>query len=554
MAGFLSRICEKVKYGIQWSWTYLWTVWFVLVIFVVYILRGPLKLSENISYATMFLNTLTPKFYVALTGTSSLISGLILIFEWWYFKKYGTSFIEQVSLNHISPLLGGGEGNTTEGNTNTTNNANQQQSMPECKVWRNPLNLFRGAEYQRFTWATGKDPLTYYDMNLSAQDHQTFFTCETDAGKPEYEIMQRAWRERNPQARIKAAQEALEKNPECTTATILIAEEESTTILEAEKLFKQAYKTAEGNYRKSQQTQHQSSIHEAQHRRDTNVIVYIKRRLAMCARKLGRTREAVKMMRELQKEFPMLNLFNIHENLIEALLELQAYADVQAVLAKYDDISLPKSATICYTAALLKARAVADKFSPDIASKRGLSTSEMTAVEAIHRAVEFNPHVPKYLLEMKSLLLAPEHILKRGDSEAIAYAFFHLQHWKRVEGALNLLHCTWEGTFRMIPYPLEKGHLFYPYPTCTESADKELLPSFHEVSVYPKKELPFFILFTAGLCSFTALLALLTHQYPEPMGTIVKTVLSWLYLPVSYILEKLEAILPSNLLHQLSRI
>ncbi|XP_067124666.1 suppressor of tumorigenicity 7 protein homolog isoform X2 [Centruroides vittatus] len=554
MASLFSGYMSNIKRWLSWSWTYLWLLWFILVIFLVYVLRGPLRISENIAMASMFLNTLTPKFYVALTGTSSLISGLILIFEWWYFRKYGTSFIEQVSLNHISPWLGGSDNTSENGNSNGGGGTGNQQTAPECKVWRNPLSLFRGSEYNRFSWTTNKEPLTYYDMNLSAQDHQTFFTCESDGGKPEYEIMQTAWRERDPQARIKAAHEALEKNSECAPAYILLAEEETTTILEAEKLFKQALKVAEINYRKSQQSQHQSPAQEALHRRDTNVLVYVRRRLAMCARKLGKLREAVKMMRDLIKEFPMMNVFNIHENLIEALLEMQAYADVQAVLAKYDDINLPKSATICYTAALLKARGVSDKFSPDVASKRGLSTAEMNAVEAIHRAVEFNPHVPKYLLEMKSLILPPEHILKRGDSEAIAYAFFHLPHWKRVEGALNLLHCTWEGTFRMIPYPLEKGHLFYPYPTCTESTDKELLPAFHDVSVYPKKELPFFILFTAGLCSFTALLALLTHQYPEPMGALARTVISWLSLPLSYIMEKVEAILPSSLLHQLSRI
>jgi hypothetical protein len=37
------------------------------------------------------------------------------IFEWWYFKKYGISFIEQVSLSHLSPLLGRADGSSDSG-------------------------------------------------------------------------------------------------------------------------------------------------------------------------------------------------------------------------------------------------------------------------------------------------------------------------------------------------------------------------------------------------------------------------------------------------------
>jgi len=393
-------------------------------------------------------------------------------------------------------------------------------------------------------------------MNLMSQDQQTFFVCELDKGKPECELMLKAWRERKPEQRIVYAKQALEEKADYVPALLLMAEEDCGMLVDVERILRQAFKLAETQYRKSIQAQQSNSVssdQEIAHKRDSNIYVYAKRRLAMCLRRLNKTREAVKLFRELVKDFPV-SPFNIHENLIEALLDLQQYPDVQTVLTKYDDINLPKSACICYSVALLKARSVAEKFSPDIASKRGLSTAEMTAVEAIHRAVEFNPHVPKYLLEMKPLVLPPEHILKRGDSEAIAYSFFHLQHWKRVDGALNLLHCTWEGTFRALPNPLESGQIFYPYPSVIESMDKEILPAFHEVSVYPKKELPFFIVFTAGLCSITALLALMTHRYPDKMSEIAKVIFYTLSDPLKILLEKVDSILPSGILHYMSQV
>uniref|UniRef100_A0A8B9BMT0 Suppression of tumorigenicity 7 n=1 Tax=Anser brachyrhynchus TaxID=132585 RepID=A0A8B9BMT0_9AVES len=43
--GFL----EQLKSCIVWSWTYLWTLWFFVMLFLVYILRVPLKINDNLT-------------------------------------------------------------------------------------------------------------------------------------------------------------------------------------------------------------------------------------------------------------------------------------------------------------------------------------------------------------------------------------------------------------------------------------------------------------------------------------------------------------------------
>ena len=64
-------------------------------------------------------------------------------------------------------------------------------------------------------------------------------------------------------------------------------------------MFKQAYRISESNLRKTQQSHMHNPAQDAIYLRDIHAFIFIRRRLAMCARKLGKLKEAIKIMREV---------------------------------------------------------------------------------------------------------------------------------------------------------------------------------------------------------------------------------------------------------------
>ena len=456
-----------------------------------------------------------------------------MFLEWLHFTYFGISIVDRVTalVFYLFPFIS---------NLRSKDNKNTKVSkkVPDAKPIRNSLMLFRGAEYNRYFLETSRAPLVEYDVTLTSLELRSFFTYDgptLESGAAEQQLINGVWKEPDRMKRIEIAKKALEINSNCPLALIVLAEEEAETILEVEERLKSALKSAEGVSKASQHLSQQDPMYKPLHERNQCVCSYCRIRLAACAKKLGKLKESAKMYRDLLRDDRALGMANINENLIECLLEMQCYSDLNQLLQKQEEVALYKSTVMCYTLALMKARALNEKFSADNVARRGPNAAEMIAVDAIHMAVEMNPHVPRYLLELKSLVLPPEHFFKRGDSEAITYVFYHLQHWKQVGGALSLLTSTWEGTFRRIPFPLERGHHFPPYPSNMASSDRQVLPAHHELSVFPQRETPFFMVFTGVLCFSFMTLTVIAYHFPKAMTQYAKAVTT-LFL---VILEKL---------------
>ncbi|KJE88709.1 ST7 protein [Capsaspora owczarzaki ATCC 30864] len=422
------------------------------------------------------------------------------------------------------------------GATRSANGAPKATVM--CKIIPNPMLLLRGAECNRYHRKERVQPLTTYDMSLTDKDQTVMFSVEPNVLKdPLIEAAQQhmtsAWKDQSTPARIQFAKEAVAIAPHCSTAWILLAEEDAQTVVEAEAMLFKAVQLSEGYLRRLSPHYFQDHGAEFWIRPETRPYIFAKRRLGMCSRKLGKYKEAAAIFRELLVMHPAVarSHLNVQSNLIELLLLLGQYDEVQKTLEKYE-VVMEKSALLFYTAALLRVQEVASKtdlLNTDL-SARGLSADIMMALDAIHKAVEFNPHIPQYLLQTKQLVLPPEHFVLRGDSEAVCYAFDHLPHWQKVKGALQLLQLTYEQTLRLIPKPLEKGSRFEPYPDGVFLTDGKILPLHHDVSEYPIPEIPWLLFLGGVVVAVIVAIPIVLHATQAPLYVaFVERLVAWFH-------------------------
>ncbi|CAL4146781.1 unnamed protein product, partial [Meganyctiphanes norvegica] len=168
------------------------------------------------------------------------------------------------------------------------------------------------------------------------------------------------------------------------------------------------------------------------HRKRRSAVVYtggVRSRMisVMCAWKyVTQIQGSTKTYNTLLSSRPFLNNFlYININFDEILLLLQCNIEVLYITAYYNSTIQKAFASKCYKSTMIHSKLPVYKFFQYIKLKCCKCAMELAARESVYESLEL------YLLEMKPLILPPEHILKRGDSEAIAYAFFHLPHWKR---------------------------------------------------------------------------------------------------------------------------
>lgn len=229
-------------------------------------------------------------------------------------------------------------------------------------------------------------------------------------------LMYRAFAETNPAKRIALAHDTLAISPNCADAYVLLAEEEADTIQRALEYYEQGVAAGERALGKEffeENAGHFWGILE------TRPYMRARQGLADTLWRLKRKEEARDHFREMLRLNPNDNQ-GVRELLLALLLEMERDDDARELLKQYPDDWM---AVWLYTRALLEFR------------QGGASAR---ANKALADALAENPYVPAYLTARKRIPSRLPSLVGWGEeSEAIAYASDHLNHWRKTPGAVE---------------------------------------------------------------------------------------------------------------------
>lgn len=243
------------------------------------------------------------------------------------------------------------------------------------------------------------------------------FVPETAAEEAQ-EIMYNAWQSEDPRQRVTLAQQALEIDPDCVDAYVLLAEDAAQSASEAKKLYGDGVLAGEralGADFFEENAGHFWGITE------TRPYMRARMGLADCCWALGQHTDAIEHYQEMLRLNPGDNQ-GVRYLLLSCLLEVGEDARAKELLDQFEDDAF---ASWHYSRALWAFRQYGDK---------ALARNELTA------AIEQNSHVPAYLLGKKRFpRRPPEHIILGGESEAVEYAMRAIQLWKQTPDARKWL-------------------------------------------------------------------------------------------------------------------
>ncbi len=218
--------------------------------------------------------------------------------------------------------------------------------------------------------------------------------------------------------RVQLAKEALAISEDCADAYVLLAEESARSLAEARDLYAAGVKAGE---RALGEALFEEAVGHFWGVVETRPYMRARAGLANCLWQLGQRQEAIDHYQEMLRLNPGDNQ-GIRYILLTCYLTEGMDAEAERLLGEYDDDA---SATWLYHGALLRYRQ----------AKTGEEANSQLA-----EALDYNPHVPAYLLGRKRLPRQLPPYVGFGDkNEAAAYVAEAAHLWAQEEGALDWL-------------------------------------------------------------------------------------------------------------------